>query len=97
MLSQKYCVGLLLVTLTLMATPVNAQLKPCRVVCTDSSLGRPAEKQSPEAGLPTPYAQLQRLLGHKLYEYLLQNDEFIVLQDLVITHLEKEYPVYSSK
>ena len=97
MFSQRYSASALLVALSLMTAPVNAQWKPHPAVYAGSSFIGHSEAQGIETSLPSPYAQLQQLLGHKLYGYLLQNDEFIVLQDLVVTHLEKQYAIYSSK
>ncbi|WML90955.1 hypothetical protein [Thiothrix lacustris] len=97
MLRQTQKAGLLLIILSLMATPVNAQWKHQPTAYAGSSFKGQSDIQNLEKGLPAPYAQIQYLLGHRLYGYLLKNDEFIVLQDLVITHLEKHYPVYSTK
>ena len=95
MLNQKYnTIGTLLAATLLMTNPVNAQWKASPTVYAGSPFDRQTDTHS--SGLPAPYAQMQRLLGHKLYGYLLQNAEFIVLQDLVITHLEKQYTRYSN-
>ena len=95
MLGQSHYVSALLLAGSLIAAPAHAQFKT-PATYAGSSFERQTDMQEAEVTaieLPAPYAQVRDLLGNKLYGYLLQNDEFIVLQDLVITHLEKQYRV----
>ncbi len=101
MLGQKYTkhtIGIVLTAFSLLASPADAHLNPPQATHSESSLhGRVAPEGSlASMELPGLYLQLSNLLGKKFYGYLLQNDEFIVFQDLVITHIEKRYPVYAS-
>ncbi|MBO0615400.1 MAG: hypothetical protein RL122_2027 [Pseudomonadota bacterium] len=96
MLGQAHYVSALLLAGSLIAAPAHAQFKANPAAYAGSSFDRQTDMQEMEVKeieLPAPYAQVRDLLGNKLYGYLLQNDEFIVLQDLVITHLEKQYRV----
>ncbi|WGZ92855.1 MAG: hypothetical protein QJT81_13530 [Candidatus Thiothrix putei] len=89
MLSQNNCVIALLVAVTLLiASPVDASLKnyPISQEAADTHIV-----------LPDLYEKLRTLLGEKLYRDLLQHNEFIVLQELVLTHFETHYPVYSKQ
>lgn len=100
MLGHKYSIGILLATALLMASPADARLKTPQTVYPGSAFNGQSEAQEDSRfspGFTGLYQQLHILLGNKLYGYLLQNDEFIVFQDLVITHIEERYPVYSSK
>lgn len=76
--------GALFIATSLTASPVDARLKhhPMAQDTTHTAFE-----------LPYLYEKLRTLLGDRLYQDLLKNDEFIVLQDLVITHLENHYPV----
>jgi hypothetical protein len=100
MLTRPYHVGTLLLASALIATPAHAHMQSSPAAYYGSSFDRQTETQNAEVAsieLPAPYAQVRSLLGDKLYGYLLKNDEFIVLQDLVITHLEKQHRVSASK
>lgn len=100
MLTRPYHVGTLLLASALIATPAHAHMQLSPAAYYGSSFDRQTETQNTEVAsieLPAPYAQVRSLLGDKLYGYLLKNDEFIVLQDLVITHLEKQHRVSASK
>jgi hypothetical protein len=93
MLGQTHYVSALLLASAFIATPVHAQFKTQPAAYAGSAFDRHTDRQEvaiKEIELPAPYAQVRHLLGNKLYGYLLQNDEFIVLQELVITHLEKQ-------
>ncbi|QQZ30637.1 hypothetical protein HMY34_18815 [Thiothrix subterranea] len=87
MLSQ-HCkvvaLGVLFIATSLTALPAEARLK--NTTMTHNTTHTAFE-------LPYLYEKLRTLLGNKLYKDLLQNDEFIILQDLVMTHLENQYPV----
>lgn len=101
MLTRPFHIGALLLASALIATPAHAaHLQSSPAAYYGSSFDRQTETQNVEVAsieLPAPYAQVRSLLGDKLYGYLLKNDEFIVLQDLVITHLEKQHRVSASK
>ncbi|OQX14028.1 MAG: hypothetical protein BWK73_10710 [Thiothrix lacustris] len=87
MLSQ-HCKGVVLgalfIATSMAALPTNARLKydPMTQNTTHTAFE-----------LPYLYEKLRTLLGNKLYKDLLQHDEFIILQDLVMTHLENQYYV----
>lgn len=87
MLSQ-HCkvvaLGALFIATSLTALPVDARLK--HTPMTQNTTHTAFE-------LPYLYEKLRTLLGNRLYKGLLQNDEFIILQDLIMTHLENHYPV----
>ncbi|SEA33687.1 hypothetical protein SAMN05660964_01405 [Thiothrix caldifontis] len=89
MLGQNNCVIALLVAATLlMASPVDARLK-----------NHPISQETVDTRIVPPdlYEKLRTLLGEKFYRDLLQHNEFIVLQELVLTHFETHYPVYSKQ
>lgn len=81
-------VGALLLAAAFMAAPVEAGLKTYPIS---------QETETASIGLPDLYEKLRTLLGEKLYRDLLQNEEFIVFQELVMMHLETQHPVNAKR
>ena len=82
-------------TLVVLPTTSHARLKDNHLGLT---IGNLAGEQASGQGIDADYTdsiyyQLKQLLGERFYNYLLDHDEFVKVQDIAINLIEKKYTV----
>lgn len=82
---------LALIILTLSITEAHARFQTPQI---EQPYSLYSQQMIPDAEISTLfYQKLRHLLGERLYTYLLESDDFLKLQDLTASFIEKSYPV----
>lgn len=89
-------IGVTAIVLSIMSPASHAHLKNHPLRYAGSTMGlQNGDTRDLRSGSVDFYSQVKELLGEHLYGRLLESDEFLNLQELVITHLGDKYMVSS--